>query len=86
MSTEHTVTRKRSRLALQGIVAMRALLLETLEACDWHLRNAADALEMDSSAAVIRSIRHLGLDAEYQTARSAGRVRSGPRPMTANAA
>ncbi len=59
--------------------AKRALLLKTLNELGWNLSRAAEALEMPGASQVIRAIRDTGLDAEYEAARAAGKVRPGGR-------
>ena len=57
--------------------AQREALLATLEACGWNLSEAARRLRMGAAAAVIRSLRKLGLNREYADARARGDVRHG---------
>lgn len=73
--------RRRSRLATEADAAARALLLTELTRCDWNMTAAAEALELNGTAGVLRAIRHLGLVGEYDTARLAGKIRPGPRPV-----
>jgi hypothetical protein len=54
--------------------AQRAALLETLEACQWRLSDAAKTLRMDCTGNVLRSIKVLGLTDEYQEAKRAGLI------------
>lgn len=72
--------RRRSRLALEADAAARALLLATLERCDWQLSEVAAALDLSNVSGVLRAIRHLGLVEEYEAARAAGKIRPGRRP------
>lgn len=71
--------RRRSRLALEADAAARALLLATLTRCDWNLTATAEALELTGPSNVLTSIRRLGLTAEYEAARRAGKISPGNR-------
>jgi hypothetical protein len=57
----------------------RHLLLATLDVTEWNLTHAAERLRMSGPASVIREIKKLGLDAEYDHARRSLRVRGGPK-------
>ncbi len=72
--------RRRSRLALEADAAARALLLAELERLDWVLTDVAQALDLSNVSGVLRAIRHLGLEPEYEAARAAGKIRPGRRP------
>lgn len=74
--------RTKSRLVQIGEDAMRKALLDALEAADWRLTDAAELLGLNGPTNVLRGIRRLGLSAEYEAARSAGKVRPGIRPRT----
>jgi hypothetical protein len=50
-------------------------LLDLLEKHDWHMSHVAHLLRMGEGAApIIREIHTLGLDAELEAARKAGKV------------
>lgn len=72
--------RKLSRLSTVGDEASksarRALLLTTCEIVSWDLSAAARALELATSADVIRALRELAPD-EYEAARESGKIRRG---------
>lgn len=76
--------RKQSILTAAGNRAKReterAMLLETLTAHAWNLSHAAKALEMGPASGVLQAIKVLGLDEEYEQARTRGDVRAGRRP------
>lgn len=74
------VGRKKSKLTKIGEEAMRAALLKALKQNGWSITRTAEALEMAGSANVLRSIKLLGLDDEYEQARIRGDVRPGPKP------
>lgn len=57
--------------------AQRAALLAELRAQNWNLTAAAQALGLVNASNVIRSIRTLGLDDEYEQARARGDVAPG---------
>jgi transcriptional regulator of acetoin/glycerol metabolism len=76
--------RTRSRLSRIGDDAMKAALLAALEAHAWHLSATAEALEMAGPSDVIRSMRRLGLHAEYEAARRDGRIKPGVRRADAS--
>lgn len=58
--------------------AQREALLATLEACGWRLTEAGAAIGLNGGAGnVLRSIRSLGLSAEYEAAKAAGKIRHG---------
>ena len=59
--------------------AQREALLATLERLDWNLSATAEELGLSNTSNVIRSIRALDLDTEYEAARDAGRIPKGPR-------
>jgi len=61
--------------AVRGAVALRVL-----EHCDWSLSRASETLGLGNTSNVIRSIKDLGLEAEYEEARGAGLISRGPRP------
>lgn len=76
-----TLTERRRSLLVQiGDDAMRAALLDALEAADWRLTVVATRLGLDGPTNVVRGIRRLGLMPQYEAARIAGKVRSGVRP------
>lgn len=57
--------------------AKRALLAETLLAQGWNLSATARELELAGPSSVIRAIKEVGLDAEYERARENGLVKAG---------
>lgn len=57
-----------------ALEAGRALLLQSLKANDWHLSATAEALGMSGASAVIRAVREHGLEAEYEAAKTAGKI------------
>lgn len=59
--------------------AQRVLLLAELVAQDWNLSATASALAMTNSSNVLRAIRSLGLESEYEAAKAAGKIRPGAR-------
>lgn len=59
--------------------AQRAALLKSLRAFNWNLTATATALEMGNHANVLRAIRDLELDAEYNEAKRAGLIGPGNR-------
>lgn len=59
--------------------AQRTLLLAQLESQAWNLSAVAKALGMGTASTVIRAIRSLGLQEQYDAARASGAVRPGPR-------
>ena len=61
-------------------LARRQLLLGTLTACGWNLSKTAEALQMTATPDVIRAIRELDLDKEYEAAKERGDVVRGRRP------
>lgn len=69
--------RKKSKLTLAGEAAQRGVLLAELKAQGWNLTHVAEALEMGNASTVLRSIKLLGLDEEYEAAKAAGKVRAG---------
>lgn len=75
--------RPKSKLTLAGeagaLAAKRELLLKTLVACGWNLSRTAEELEMPGASQVIRAIRDVGLDAEYEAARKRGDISHGTR-------
>lgn len=68
-----------SKLAQIGRDAQRAELLASLTKHGWSLVRVAEELDLYNGANVIRTIRHLGLDAEYKAAKERGDVHLGPR-------
>ena len=68
-----------SKLAQIGRDAQRAALLASLTKHGWALLRVAEELDLYNGANVIRTIRHLGLDAEYAAAKERGDVHLGPR-------
>ncbi len=69
--------RKKSKLTLAGEAAQRGVLLAELKALGWNLSRVAESLEMGNASTVIRSIKLLGLDEEYEAAKSSGKARPG---------
>lgn len=65
-------------LADIGRAAQRAALLAALEKHRWNLAATAEAVGVTSSSNVLRSIKLLGLDAEYAAAKASGKIRPGP--------
>lgn len=61
--------------------AQRRALLAALKRHRWNLTVVAEALRLGSPANAIRSIRSLGLDAEYGAAKAAGKVSPGNRRL-----
>lgn len=59
--------------------AKRTLLLATLQTNEWNLTAAARALRMTGAPDVIRAIKDLGLENEYEAARKRGDVSPGNR-------
>lgn len=60
--------------------AQRETLLEALKANGWNLTATAEALGMGSlPSSVIRSIKTLGLEEEYEKARASGKISPGNR-------
>jgi len=59
--------------------AQRKALLAELRAQDWNLSAVARELGMGDASAVIRAIRKVGLESEYEAARHRGDVRPGAR-------
>lgn len=57
--------------------AKRALLAETLLAQSWNLSATARELGLSSPSDVIRAIRDVGLESEYEKARESGLVKAG---------
>lgn len=57
--------------------AKRALLAETLLAQSWNLSATARELGLAGPSDVIRAIRDVGLEAEYERARETGLVKAG---------
>ena len=56
-----------SRIEQAAFDAKRELLLETLKACDWSPTKTAEELVLTGgSAAVLRLIKTLGLESEYE--------------------
>lgn len=66
-----------NRLTEAGRAAMRRLLLEELQRCEWNLTHVAERLRLPNASAVLREIRRLTLLVEYTTAKAEGRVRRG---------
>ncbi len=54
--------------------AQKDALLKALNQSNWNLSATSDALGMGSPANVLRSIRLLGLCAEYERAKAAGMI------------
>lgn len=84
--TKPTKQRTPSLLAETGEqaarVAQRALVLATLRATGWSATRAAEALGVRAPD-VLRAVKVLGLEEEYQQARDAGLVpKTGPRPTS----
>lgn len=59
--------------------AQREALLKELRAQDWNLTATAEALGLSNSSNVIRAIRVLDLETEYEKARDGGKIPKGPR-------
>ena len=72
-------TRTRSALVEAGDVAMRKLLLSELRRQSWNLTGTATALRMTGPSNVLHAIKRLGLSAEYDAAKAAGKVSPGNR-------
>ena len=60
-----------------GREAQRAALLEECERQGWNLTHVAASLSLSSASNVIRSLRTLGLEEEYEAAKERGDVRAG---------
>lgn len=75
--------RSKSLLSIEGerasLEARRAMLLRVLKECDWNLSATAEKLQITNASTVIRAIRDVGLEAEYEAAKKTGRIRPGPR-------
>ena len=71
--------RKKSLLTEIGEEAMRKALLDTLVAQDWHLSKAAEVLGLGGPANVIRAIKALGLEEQYESAKKRGLIKRGAR-------
>ncbi len=73
--------RKKSKLTQIGDDAkkavMRKALLAELRRQGWNLTRTAEALDILTASAVIRAIKDLGLDDEYEAARRRGDVAPG---------
>jgi len=74
-----TEPRTRSLLVEAGDAAMRKLLLATLRRNAWNLTGTATELRMTGPSNVLHSIKRLGLSAEYDAAKAAGKVSPGNR-------
>lgn len=72
--------RKKSKLTLAGEAAQRGLLLQALKECDWNLSRTAESLDVVDASSVLRSIKLLGLEDEYEAAKVAGKARPGRPP------
>jgi transcriptional regulator with GAF, ATPase, and Fis domain len=59
--------------------AQRKALLAELRRQRWNMSATARALSMTDTANVLRSIRALGLKAEYDAAKAAGKITPGGR-------
>lgn len=59
--------------------AQRSALLKELKAQGWNLSAVARELGMGDASTVIRAIRKVGLESEYEAARKRGDVRPGAR-------
>lgn len=59
--------------------AQREALLSTLNEAEWNLSEAARRLGMHTAGNVIRYIKRLDLEAEYNAAHKAGLIRPGGR-------
>lgn len=59
--------------------AQRKALLAELKANDWNLTATSQELGLSNGSNVIRSIRTLGLEDEYEAAKAAGKIPKGPR-------
>lgn len=74
--------RKLSRLSAAGEeasrLARRTLLLTTCETVQWDLSAVARALELTTSADVIRALRELA-PSEYEEAKLSGKIKRGRR-------
>lgn len=62
--------------------AQRKALLRALKAHEWNLTAAGAAVGVPNVSNVIRAIRSLGLEAEYEDARERGLIPKGPRGST----
>ena len=75
--------RPKSLLSIEGerasMEARRTMLLRSLKENDWNLSKTAEALLLANASTVIRAIRDLGLESEYETARATGKIKPGPR-------
>ena len=71
--------RTRSLLVEAGDAAMRKLLLSTLRTQRWNLTATATALRMTGPSNVLHAVKRLGLTAELDAARAAGKVSPGSR-------
>jgi len=78
-AVEAPAGRRKSKLTQAGEAAQRGLLLATLKECGWNLTATAEALEMGDPSAVLRSIKVLGLDEEYEAAKARGAISPGSR-------
>ena len=59
--------------------AQRDTLLAELRAQDWNLSAVARELGLSNPSNVLRSIKTLDLDAEYESAKDDGKIVKGPR-------
>lgn len=75
-------SRPKSGLVEIGEDAMRAALLAELQRQGWNLTRTAEALRMSAPSNVIRAIKSLDLEAEYEAAKARGEARPG-RPKVA---
>lgn len=75
---QSTSGRKKSKLTQVGDeaskLARRSVLLATLDACKWNLTRAAEVLEMVGASDIIRAIKELDLETEYEAAKERGDV------------
>lgn len=64
-------------LAEIGREAQRVALLATLKDQEWNLTATARVLGLTGASNVIRSLKNLGLESEYEAARDRGDIRAG---------
>lgn len=71
--------RTRSKLARIGDEAMRRALLAELRRQSWNLTATATAMELAGPSNVLHAVKRLGLTAEYDAAKAAGKISPGNR-------
>lgn len=74
---EPTTLAEIGRLAAKE--AQRKALLAVLKRLDWNLTATAEALGLSNPSNVIRAVRALGLEEEYDEAKTSGLIPKGPR-------